>query len=246
MFSGVQAAFANNINGRKLMARKTALIRILTRSSVPFADREEAGRLLAGELYDYRGKNVVVIGIPRGGVVVANELAKGLGADVDITLAHKLGAPGHEELAVGAVAEDGRLVLNRQVVEDLGVTDTFIQMEQSRQLAEIKRRSELFRRIHPKITLEGKIVIVTDDGVATGATVQAALWAVRAEKPSKLIAALPVGPEDTIRRLAEDADEMVCLKTPPLFAAVGQFYENFLPVEDSEVIKILKESRRGV
>lgn len=226
------------------MARKTTQIRILTRSSAPFADREEAGRLLAGELYEYRGQNVVVVGIPRGGVVVANELAKGLGAEVDIILAHKLGAPGHSELAVGAVSEDGTLILNQQVVEDLGVADTFIQHQKEQQLAEIRRRSELFRRVHPKITLEGKVVIVTDDGVATGATTQAALWAVRAEKPEKLIAALPVGPEDTIRRLAEDADEMVCLKTPPLFGAVGQFYENFLPVDDNEVLLILKESRQ--
>ena len=227
------------------MARKTALIRILTRSSSPFINREEAGKLLAGELYDYIGKNVVVVGIPRGGVVVANEIAKGLGADVDIILAHKLGAPGHEELAVGAIAEDGRLVLNRQVVEDLGVADAFIRKEKARQIAEMKRRSELLRRVHPKIPLEGKIVIITDDGVATGATVQAALWAVRAEKPEKLVAALPVGPEDTIRRLAEDADEMVCLKAPPMFAAVGQFYENFLPVDDSEVVRILGESQQG-
>ncbi len=227
------------------MARKTALIRILSRSSAPFADREEAGKLLAGELNDYRGKNVVVVGIPRGGVVVADNLAKGIGADLDIILAHKLGAPGHAELAVGAVSEDGRLILNRQVVENLGVTDKFIQQEKSLQMAEINRRSEMFRRVHPKIPLEGKIVIVTDDGVATGATIQAALWAAREEKPEKLIVALPVGPEDAIRRLAEDADEMVCLKAPPSFAAVGQFYENFLPVDDSEVLRILKESQHG-
>src|ERR1035437_638661 len=191
------------------MARKTTSIRILTRSGAPFADRQEAGKLLAGELYDYRGKNVVVLGIPRGGVAVANELAKGIGAEVDIVLAHKLGAPGHGELAVGAVSEDGVLVLNTQMVEDLGVAEPFIQQEKNRQLAEIRRRSELFRRIRPKIPLAGKLVIVTDDGVATGATIQAALWAVRAEKPEKLIVALPVGPEDTIRRLAEYADEMV-------------------------------------
>jgi putative phosphoribosyl transferase len=227
------------------MVRKKVPIRILTRNSVPFADREEAGRLLAGELREYRTKNVVVVGIPRGGMVVANELAKGLGVDVDIVLSHKLGSPGYEELALGAVTEDGRCVLNKQLVEDMGIVDSFIQKEADWQLAEIKRRGQLFRGSKPKIPLEGKIVIVTDDGVATGATIQAALLAIRAEKPEKIIVALPVGPEDTIRRLAEDADEMVCLKAPPLFTAVGQFYENFLPVEDSEVLSILKERQAG-
>jgi len=227
------------------MVRKAVAIRILTRSSLPFADREEAGRLLAGEFDDYRKKNVVVVGIPRGGMVVANELARGLGVDFDIVLSHKLGSPGNEELALGAVTEDGRIVLNKQLVKDLEVVDSFIQKETDRQIAEIKRRSQLFRRIQPKIPLAGKIVIVADDGVATGATIQAALLAVQAEKPEKIIVALPVGPEDTIRRLAEDADEIVCLKTPPLFTAVGQFYENFLPVEDNEVLNILKERQTG-
>ena len=226
------------------MVRKTAQIRILTRSGLPFKDREEAGRLLAGELSGYRDHNVVVVGIPRGGVVVASALAKGLDAPVDVILAHKLGAPGHEELAIGAISEDGRMVLNQSLVHDLGVEDSFIAEEKERQMAEIRRRSFVFRRVHPKISLADKIVIVTDDGVATGATTQAALWAVRAEKPQKLVAALPVGPEDTIIRLAEDTDELVCLKTPPYFAAVGQFFEHFMPVEDEEVVKILEENRK--
>ena len=219
-------------------------LRILSHSSEPFEDRREAGRLLAKELRSYRGQKTVVLGIPRGGIVVAQELARALEADLDIVLAHKLGTPGHAELAMGSVAEDGRLFLNEEITRELSVSEAYIQQEKARQIAEIRRRTELFRHIRPRVPLAGKTVIVTDDGVATGATTQAALWAVRLEHPRKLVAALPVGPEDTIMRLAEDVDEMLCLRTPPLFAAVGQFYVRFEPVEDDEVLEILKEEQR--
>jgi len=221
-----------------------AQLRILSRSSAPFTDREEAGKLLGRELMEYRGQNVVVLGIPRGGIVLAREIARALGSDIDIVLAHKLGTPDHQELAMGSVSEDGRLFLNRGVVREFDVGELYIQQEKARQLAEIKRRTDLIRRIKPKIPLQGRIVIVTDDGVATGATSQAAFWAVRLEQPKKLIAAMPVGPEDTIRRLAEDVDEMLCLRMPPLFAAVGQFYQQFDPVEDEEVLRILRDSQK--
>ena len=216
-------------------------LRILQRSGGLFEDRREAGRLLANELCHYRGQGAVVLGIPRGGIIVAQEVARGLGAEMDIVLAHKLRTPAHAELAMGSVAEDGKLFLNEEVIQELGIDEVYIQQEKARQMAEISRRTKLFRNVRPKVPLGNRIVIVTDDGVATGATTQAALWAVRLEKPKKLIAALPVGPEDTIRRLAEDTDEMLCLRTPPLFAAVGQFYANFEPVEDDEVLEILKE-----
>ena len=224
--------------------REMGKIRIISNSSEPFADREEAGRLLAAELSGYRGQRTVVLGIPRGGVIVAHEIARVLRAELDIILARKLRTPGHEELAMGSVAEDGKLFLNREVVAELGVGETYIQQEKLRQITEMKRRTELIRRVRPKIPLKGRIVIVTDDGVATGATTQAALWAVRLEQPEKLIAAMPVGPEDTIIRLAKDVDEMLCLRTPPLFAAVGQFYQRFYPVEDEDVLKILGERKR--
>jgi putative phosphoribosyl transferase len=219
-------------------------LRILSHSSELFKDRREAGRLLAQQLGGYRGQEAVVLGIPRGGIIVAQELARALEADMDIVLAHKLRTPGYAELAMGSVAENGRLFLNDEVVWGLGVDGAYIQQETARQMAEIRRRTELFRHARPKVSLAGKTVIVTDDGVATGATTQAALWAVRLERPEKLIAALPVGPEDTIMILAEDVDEMVCLRTPPLFAAVGQFYVSFEPVEDEEVLEILKEEQR--
>jgi len=228
------------------MARKAAgRLRILSHSDLMFRDREEAGRLLAAGLGEYRGQNAVVCGIPRGGMVVAREVAGELGAELDIVLAHKLRTPGHEELAMGSVAEDGRVFLHQEVVGRFGVGEVYLQQETARQLAEIKRRRELFRRARPKVELKGKIVIVTDDGVATGATTQAALWAVRLEQPKKLVAALPVGPEDTIVRLSRDVDEMLCLRTPPSFAAVGQFYRRFDQVEDEEVLRILSETYRG-
>ena len=216
-------------------------LHILSRSSEPFKDRREAGRLLANELSDYRGKGAVVLGIPRGGIIVAQEAAHNLEAELDIILAHKLRTPTHAELAMGSIAEDGKLFLNEELIEELGIDEAHIQQEKISQMAEIRRRTELFRSVRPRVALGNRIVIVTDDGVATGATTQAALWAVRLEKPEKLIAAFPVGPEDTIKRLAKDVDEMICLRTPPFFAAVGQFYISFEPVEDDEVLEILKE-----
>jgi predicted phosphoribosyltransferase len=214
-------------------------VRIISNSSEPFADREEAGRLLAAELSGYRGQKAVVLGIPRGGVIIAREISRALRADIDIVLARKLRTPGHEELAMGSVTEDGKLFLNRDLVEELGIGEDYIQREKLQQMTEMKRRTELIRQVRPRIPLEGRIVIVTDDGVATGATTQAAFRAVRSEQPEKLIAAVPVGPEDTIIGLAKDVDEMICLRSPPLFAAVGQFYQRFDAVEDEDVLKIL-------
>ena len=230
-----------------MLRNATGQLRIMSHNGLPFADRGEAGKLLAAELSQYRGRKPAVLGILRGGIVVAREIARALDGELDIVLAHKLRTPGHEELAMGAVAEDGRLFFNTEVTVGLGVGDVYIQQEKARQMAEINRRRELFRRVRPKVTLKDRIVIVADDGVATGATTQAALWAVRLEKPRKLIAAIPVGPEETITRLAEAVDEMVCLRVPPFFTAVGQFYTRFHPVEDDEVLEILKgEQRRGI
>lgn len=216
-------------------------LRIISYSSERFRDRQEAGRLLARELAELRGQNAVVVGIPRGGVVVARELARELEADLDVVLARKLRTPGQEELAMGSVAEDGKVFLNEMVVVELNVSKAQIEQEKARQMIELARRRELFRSAMPKVPLENRIVIVTDDGVATGATTHAAIWAVRQEKPTRLIAAIPVGSEETLRRLAEDVDEMLCLRAPPFFMAVGQFYAQFYPVEDEEVLKILKE-----
>jgi predicted phosphoribosyltransferase len=219
-------------------------LRIVSHSGQAFLDRREAGRLLAGELAEWRGQQAVVLGIPRGGVIVARELARALDADLDVVLAHKLRTPGHEELAMGSVAEDGKVFLSKVLVQEMGIDSDYIQQEKKIQLAEISRRIKLIRRLRPKVPVAGRIAIVTDDGIATGATTQAALWAVRQEHPEKLIAAIPVGPPDRVRKLAEDVDEMLCLRAPPSFAAVGQFYELFEPVEDEEMLEILKEESR--
>jgi predicted phosphoribosyltransferase len=216
-------------------------LRVVSRSDELFNDRQEAGRLLGRELGNLRGRRAVVLGIPRGGIIVARELARALDADLDVVLAHKLGAPGNPELAMGSVGEDGKLFLNEILVREMGIGGDYIQQEKARQQVEITRRSGLIRRVLPKVLLRGRLVILTDDGVATGATFQAALWAVRQEQPKELIAALPVGSEDTVTRLAEDADEVICLQAPPFFAAVGQFYMHFALVEDDEVLAILEE-----
>ncbi len=221
-----------------------AKVRIVSRSGESFPDRAEAGRLLAAELAERSGEKPVVLGIPRGGIIVAREIARALSGELDVVLAHKLGAPGQAELAVGSVAEDGKLFLNDAVVRDLGVSEGYIQQEKTNQLAQLRRRISMIRKVRPKVSLKGRTVIVTDDGVATGATTQAALWAVRLEKPAYLVAAIPVGPKDTIERLADDVDEMVCLRTPPLFAAVGQFYEHFYPVEDEDMLRVLQDEQR--
>jgi predicted phosphoribosyltransferase len=221
-----------------------ARLRIISHSGESFRDRQEVGQLLAWELRNLPGRNLVVLGIPRGGIAVAQELAQTLDAELDIVLAHKLRAPEHPELAIGSVAESGKIFLNEEVVTRLGISQHYIKEERKTQLAEIKRRARLIRRIRPRVLLKGKIVIVTDDGVATGATTQAAFWAVRQEKPALLVAAIPVGPEDVVRRLAEDVDEMVCLRTPRFFSAVGQFYSRFEPVDDADVLKILMEEQK--
>ncbi len=154
-------------------------IRILSHSYIRYKDRQEAGRLLAKEIDGYKGQQVVVLGIPRGGIIVAHELALALDAELDIVLAHKLGTPGHTELAMGSVSEDGKIFLNEDVINQFSISKDQIEGEKSRQLTEINRRASAFRKVHTRISLIDKIAIVTDDGVATGATTLAALWAAR-------------------------------------------------------------------
>ncbi len=215
-------------------------LHILSRSGEPFRDRIEAGRSLGYSLKSLRLKNPVILGIPRGGLIVAREIARMLEGGLDIVLARKLRAPQNSELAIGSVSENGKLFLNESLAATLEVSSDYIAEEKGNQMAEIARRMALIRAVMPKTPLEGREVIVTDDGVATGSTLQAALWAVRQENPSVLIAALPVGPENTVRRLAEDCDEMLVERVPLYFSAVGQFYVNFDQTDDNEVISILQ------
>ena len=224
--------------------KRMGQLRIVSRTNEPFLDRSEAGKLLAAELADYRGKEPVVLGIPRGGIVLAREIVGALGGELDVVLAHKLGTPGHAELAMGSVSEGGRVFLNEDVVTSVNVSSEYIEAEKARQLAQIRRRIELIRKVRPKVPLKGRTVIVTDDGVATGATTQAAFWAVAMEQPEKLVAAIPVGPEETVSRLAKYVDEMICLRAPPVFYAVGQFYARFNAVEDEDTLSILAADMR--
>lgn len=207
-----------------------------------FRDRHEAGQLLAKELASLQGRrDVIVLGVPRGGVVVAYEVAQALGAPLDVYITRKIGAPYNPELAIGAVASDGTLVLDHDLIERIGVPDSYVQQETARQRQEIERRLVAYRGSRPEPDLQGKTVILVDDGVATGATTLASLRAIKARQPAQLILAVPVGPEDTIQVLSGEADQVVCLYTPDLFWAVGAFYAVFDQTSDAEVIQLLQQ-----
>jgi len=216
-------------------------LKILSRSSETFTDRVEAGELLAEALIDHAGPQTVILGIPRGGLVVAREVAHRLKAPLDIVLARKLGAPENPELAIGAMTEEGEVFLNRPLAVKVGADEDYLKRESRHQFQEIQRRSKVFRSVRPKIDLRDKDVIVVDDGVATGSTVQAALWSVAREKPHKITGAFPVGPQGTLQKLSKTADEIICLKAPPFLGGVGQFYFHFGQVSDEEVLDILNK-----
>ena len=204
-------------------------------------DRNDAALKLSEQLHKYKGQNPLVLGIPRGGVIIASILARELGGQLDVILTRKLGSPVSPELAMGSVDENGNIQLNLSIISALGVSKDMIEQERQAQLKLIKSRAEAYRRIYPKIPLKDRIVIITDDGIATGATMKAAIEAAKAENPQKLVVALPVGPPETIAELQTTVDEVVCLLTPPDFKAVGQFYLSFEQMEDEDVEKILLE-----
>ena len=206
-----------------------------------FRDRREAGQLLAERLQFLQGReNLLVLGIPRGGVVVAAEVARALNAPLDVFIARKLGAPHNPELAVGAVASSGKVVLDEHLIAALRVPESYLEAEIERQRAEIQRRMRAYRGSRPPPDFKDKIVILTDDGVATGATMRAAIQALKETDLQELIVALPVGPPDTVQELANMVDRMVCLHTPAFFWAVGGFYEDFSQTSDQEVIRLLQ------
>ncbi len=225
--------------------RPQGRVRVVSFVGKPFDDRIQAAQLLARHLGDLRGRRPVVLGIPRGGVVLARELAHALDGELDVVLSRKLATPGRSELAMGALAEDGTVFLNEDIVRALGISQGMIEQEIERQSAEIRRRSQLVRRVYPPVALQDRVVVICDDGVATGATIQVALWAVRKENPQRLIAATPVASEEALQRLSADADEVVCLLQPSEFYAVGQWYRDFPQVDDTEFMRLLEgESSR--
>jgi putative phosphoribosyl transferase len=217
-------------------------------ASMLFQDRREAGKALAKELESYKETpNTIVLGIPRGGVVVGHEIAKALGAPLDVYITRKIGAPHNPELAIGAVASDGTLLIDHQLVRRLGVSQEYVDAESDRQKKEIHRRMAEYRGDGPSPQLAGKVVILVDDGVATGATTLATIRAIKSQEPARLILAVPVGPRDSIESLRQEVDELVCLHAPEVFWAVGAFYNVFDQTSDEEVKALLdinREKRR--
>jgi putative phosphoribosyl transferase len=207
-----------------------------------FSDRVEAGKRLAAALTDFKRKNAVVLAIPRGGVVVGYEIASELNLPLDVIIPRKIGAPNNPELAIGAMTEDGTIILDRNLVSYLGVPESYIKEESERQKDEIERRLKMYRKNEPYPTLKGREVIVVDDGIATGSTMKAALASVKNRGAKTVIVAVPVGPPDTIKELKTLADRVVCLYMPEYFAAIGQFYSNFDQTNDAEVTELLKQN----
>ena len=214
-----------------------------TSSSRTFRDRSEAGRVLADELASYRDKDgLLVLGLARGGVPVGWEVASALHAALDVFLVRKLGVPGWTELAMGALATGGGLVMNDNVVSGLHVTDEQVREVIESETAELQRRERAYRGAEaasPIADASGKIVILVDDGIATGASMFAAVRAVRAADPQSIVVAVPVGPPSACRELAREADEVVCARMPTAFEAVGQAYADFHQVTDDEVRELL-------
>jgi len=207
-----------------------------------FRDRSEAGRRLAEALSAYRGRDAVVLALPRGGVPVAAEVTAALQAPLDLILVRKIGVPTQPELAMGAVVDGATpiVVRNEDVIEFAGITEDEFDAECAREFAEIERRRQLYIGERARAEIAGQTVIVIDDGVATGATTRAALQAIRNRKPKQLVLAVPVAPGETITKLRGEVDALICLETPELFGAIGYFYRDFRQVSDQEVITILK------
>ena len=203
---------------------------------LPFEDRVQAGRMLGAEMQSYCGRSdLLVLALPRGGVPVACELAEALGARVDLMIVRKLGTPGREELAMGAIASGGVRVMNRDVIDALQIPERAIGEIERRERQEIERREHAYRGRRPRPAVAGQCVILVDDGVATGATMLAAIAALRLQKPARVVVAVPVAPPDTVDVLRSEADEVVCLATPEPFRAIGCWYVAFPQLSDEEV-----------
>ena len=208
-----------------------------------FRDRTDAGRQLAALLRKYRGESPLVLGLPRGGVPVAYQVARMLGAPLDVWVVRKVGAPGQPELGVGAVAEGGALFLDRGMMRSLGVSETEVLQTAEREADEVAARIARFRGPHPAPNLEGRTVILVDDGVATGGTVRAALRALRERRPRRLVLAVPVGAVESLESLRAEVDDIVCAHPAEFMMAVGEFYDDFSQTPDAEVQELLAQAR---
>ncbi len=207
-----------------------------------FRNRSEAGQLLAGKLGHYAGRpDVIVLALPRGGVPVAAEIARRLRLPLDVLLVRKLGVPGHPELAMGAIAAGGVEVLNHALIEELGVPAAAVQQVAVREQLELDRRDRLFRGNRPPLNVQDRTAIVVDDGLATGATMEAAIYALQRSGAAEVVVAVPVGARETCERLAGIADDVVCLSMPEPMNAVGLWYQDFTQTSDEEVRRLLDE-----
>ena len=216
------------------------------RTVTRFRDRSDAGRQLAARLQQYRGRaDVVVLALPRGGVPVGAEIARALGVPLDVFVVRKLGVPGHEELAMGAIASGDARVLNEEVLGRVGISPATLDAVTAREREEVVRRERLYRGDRPPPEVGGKSVIVVDDGLATGATMRAAVAALRAQDPARIVVAVPTGAADTCRELRSRADEVVCLIAPDPFLAVGFWYDDFGQLTDEHVRTLLDEAADG-
>jgi putative phosphoribosyl transferase len=211
-----------------------------------FNDRSEGGAQLAVRLKEYKDRQgVIVLALPRGGVATGYEIARSLQVPLDIVIVRKIGFPGQPELGIGAVSETGTVVLNESIISTYGVSKDYIEREISRQKEEISRRVKLYRKGKRLPSLEGKTVILVDDGVATGATMKVAITTLRKEKLKKLIVALPVAPPGVADEIERMVDKFICIETPFDFMAVGSYYHDFTQVSDEEVIDLLERSAKN-
>jgi putative phosphoribosyl transferase len=211
-----------------------------------FENRVEAGKLLAEKLMDYRDQpDVLVLALPRGGVPVAFEVAQALHAPLDVFLVRKLGVPGHEELALGAVAAGGVVVINRALMRSLQITRDQVEAVLASEEAELKRREQLYRDSRPEPEVRGKTVILVDDGLATGATMHASVLALRERNPGRIVVAVPTAAQETCDAFRDLVDDMVCATTPDPFYGVGQWYEDFSQTTDEEVRALLAQAQHA-
>lgn len=213
----------------------------MSQSYPPYRNRTHAGQVLAETLKNVLGnrKDLLVLALPRGGVPVAYEIAAALSVPLDLLLVRKLGLPGHEELAMGAIASGGVRVMNENVVGPLGIPPALVERVARREEVELERRQREYRGNRPLPQVQGRCVIVVDDGLATGASMRVAVAALRQQKPARIVVAVPVAPPDTVRLLAREADEVICPATPEPFFGVGQWYDNFDQTDDEEIRRLL-------